>query len=176
MESYLCERIKEMRGNFLSVGSLSDALNKAVNDNDKLLKCYVLEKNFKSFGKKKFIIRNRSKKVNIKKIKKVFKKKRIDNIICDFDIVRGFTKTFVRDSVYINKGKLYIYGRKDDLEGIKNKYLRYTKDIVLKKVGSRYILIVDNTNTKNNKFKDIGYWWADTFTNFIDILTLILVN
>lgn len=176
MNEFLIKEIKGMSGYFLSIGSLNDKVQKAILNNDNILTYSFLEKTTKSFGKKKLIIRNRSKKVNIKKIRKVFKKKRVDNIICDYNIIDDFTKTFVRDSVYINKGKLYIYGSKTNLEKIMIKYQRYTKNIILKKVKNNYVLIIDNSKAKNNKIKDIGYWWIDTFNNFIDILTLILVN
>ena len=39
-----------------------------------------------------------------------------------------------------------------------------------------YILVANNSNTKNNKLKDIAYWWKDTVTDALDFLTILLAN
>lgn len=176
MEIFLQNRIKNMTGSLLGIGITSEKLKNAITNNNKITLCNLLEDTPKGIGKKKFNIINKPRTINIKKIKKVFRKKRVDNIICNYNTIKQFQKTFVRDSVYINKGKLYIYGNKEDLENIKQKYERYTKDIELKNKNKDYILIINNENTKNNKIKDIVYWWIDTANSFIDFLTLILVN
>ncbi len=176
MDNYLINQIKNMQGSLLGIGITSEKLKKAIKKNDKITLCNLLEENPKGLSKKKFGVLNKPRTVNIKKIKKVFRKKRTDNIICNMDTVKPFLKTFVRDSVYINKGKLYIYGDKELLKQAKEKYKRYTNDIKLKEEKGKYILIVNNENTKNNKIKDIGYWWKDTANSFIDMLTLILAN
>jgi len=176
MDNYLENQIKQMEGSLLGIGITSEKLKKAIEKNDKITICNLLEDSQKGLNKKKFNILNKPRTINIKKIKKVFRKKRVDNIICNLKTIKPFQKTFVRDSVYINKGKLYIYGDKDDLENIKEKYNRYTKEIQIKKERNNNILIVNNTNTKNNKLKDIGYWWKDTANSFLDFLTIILTN
>ncbi len=176
MIDYLQKQINNMEGSLLGIGITSDKLKKAIEKNDKITLCNLLEENTKKTKKKKFSVLNKPRTVNIKKIKKVFRKKRVDNIICNSKTIIPFQKTFVRDSVYINKNKLYIYGKKEELETLKTKYNRYTKEVELKKEGNEYILIVNNKNTKNNKIKDIGYWWKDTGNSFLDFLTLILTN
>jgi len=176
MENYLLNQVKNMEGSLLGIGITSEKLKKAIQNNNKITICNLLEENTKGIGKKKFSILNKPRTINIKKIKKIFKKKRVDNIICNIDTIKKFQKTFIRDSVYINKNKLYIYGNKEDLENIKEKYERYTNEIELKQEDKKYILIVNNTNTKNNKLKDILYWWKDTGNSFLDFLTLILTN
>ena len=176
MDNYLEKQIKNMSGSLLGIGITSEKLKNTINNNNKITICNLLEENSKSTNKKKFSILNKPRTINIKKIKKVFRKKRVDNIICNINTIKKFQKTFVRDSVYINKNKLYIFGDKQELETIKEKYERYTNEVELKKENKDYILIINNENTKNNKIKDIGYWWKDTATSFLDFLTLLLVN
>ncbi len=177
---FIIKEIKKMNGKFLGIGITSEKVKNEIISNNKLSFYELLEepKN-KLFNPKKLRKNNQKKihkKVNIKKIKKRYKKKKIDYIICNFHTISKFTKTFVRDSIYINKGYLYIYGTKEQLLSIKEKYLRYTNDIKLKKDKDIYVLIVNNTNTKNHKLKDIAYWWKDTITNILDFLTVLLVN
>ena len=176
MNEYLIAEIKKMSGNLIGIGVNNEKIKNAILKNDQIMNCYLLDKGNSSWGKKKFQIFNRGKTINIKKIKKVFKKKRIDNLICNYQIIDPFLKTFVRDSVYINKNKLYIYGPKENLTELKNKYQRYTENIKMIEKKDGYILVVDNTNTTNNKIKDILYWWQDTLAQLANFLTAILVN
>lgn len=176
MEKFLISEVKQMEGNLLGIGINSEKIKKAITNNNKITICNLLEEPSSGLKKHKLKSNKHGRKVNIKKIRKVFHKKRVDNIICNLETVKPYLKTFVRDSVYINKNKLYIYGNKKELETIIPRYQRYTKDIETKEEGQTTILIINNQNSKNNKLKDIGYWWLDTFNAFIDFLTLILVN
>lgn len=176
MENNLTEYIKNMEGNLLGIGIDSEKLKTAITKNDKIVNCSLLEDNSKKPNQKKLVFRQRMRKVNIKKMKKVFKKKRMDNVVANYKITSPFMKTFIRDSIYLSKGIVYIYGEKTDLETVMKRYQRYTKDIKLEEKDDKFILIIDTSNAKNNKIKDIGYWWADTFTSFVDFLTLILAN
>ncbi len=181
MEKYLIQEIKKMSGSLLGIGITSEKIKNAIKNNTKITICNLLEMPEKGRFKKKLKARNqkqeKTRKINVKKIKKLFRKKRVDNIICDLNTIKPFIRTFVKDSVYINKGYLYIYSsNEDELKELKKKYNRYTTDAIIKKENKEYVLIVNNTNTKTNKIKDIGYWWIDIFTNFVDTLTSLLVN
>ncbi|MBR2833163.1 MAG: hypothetical protein IKE75_01860 [Bacilli bacterium] len=171
----LIEYIKKMEGTTLGIGIELEKIKDTIQKNDKINTCYLLEESF-SFNKKKMKIFEKTKTVNIKKIRKVFKKKRIENLICNYKTISPFVKTFVKDSVYINKGKLYIYSNSENCKEIAEKYKRYTADIKIEKSDDYYIIIVNNKNTINSKLKDIKYWWQDTISNLADILTNILVN
>lgn len=175
MEKFLIQEIRQMQGSLIGFGITSEKMKQEIQDNDKINTCYLLDST-SGFNKKKMKIFSKGKTINIKKIKKVFKKKRIDNIISNYETIKPFLKTFVRDSVYINKNKLYIYGTKEDYEDLIQKYKRYTDNIVVKKEKDYFIIIIDNKDTTNNKIKDIIYWWKDTFSSIADFLTLILVN
>ena len=55
-----------------------------------------------------------------------------------------------------------------------NKLSEYFHQIIDKK--DKIIIVINNSKSTNNKIKDIGYWWNDTFSSMADILTSILVN
>ena len=175
MEKYLLKEIKNMEGSIIGFGLTSEKIKEEIQNNNKINTCYLLDSS-SNFNKEKMKIFNKGKTINIKKIKKVFKKKRIDNIIANIETINPFLKTFIRDSVYINKNKLYIYGTKENYEIIIERYKRYTNDIEIKKEKNKFLIIINNSKTQNNKIKDIIYWWKDTFSAIADFLTLILVN
>ncbi len=165
-----------MQGTVLGIGNLSAKITAAIEKNEHILNCYLLEVPSRGLRKKKLKLRQRSKTVNIKKIRKVFKKKRIDNIICHYETIKDFLKTFIRDSVYITKGTIYIYGEKADLEKLIKRYNRYTQNIEVQEKEDVFVLTIDIQNAQNHKFKDMAYWWADTLEAFVDFMTIILVN
>ena len=129
-----------------------------------------LDKNEK--GKK------RDKIVSIKKIRKIFKKKRIDYIICNIEDINRFLRTFIRDSVYINKEKLYIYGSKNniDLELIEKRYNRYNVIINITEYDKDVLVEIDNTKAFNNVLKDMFYNIADILYSIYNAIGDLLIN
>ena len=85
---------------------------------------------------------------------------------------------FVSDSVYINKGKLYIYGKKDKftIDDIKSYYGRYNTKVEIKEYDNDFLIIIDNTNSKNNYFKDKMYKFKDTIIYYINVIGDILIG
>lgn len=177
MEEEIIKEIKRMSGSLLGIGIDDKSILDEIEKNDKIDLCYILSNNFGGTSKKRFNIfeRGKRKTVNIKKLKKHFKKKSIDNIICNYNIVKPFYRPFVSNSVNINKGKLYLYGNKKDKEKIKEKYLRYTKDIKDIEIKNKFILIINNKKSKNT-YKDIIYKIKDFLEDTIDFLTDLLIN
>lgn len=175
MNNKLIGYIKKMSGVTLGIGIDNDKLKDELNKNNDINICYLLEENNKIFGKKKFSFNKKLKTVNIKKIKSVFKKKRIVNLICNYKTISPFLRTFVKDSVFINSDKLYIYGT-GDYDKILNSYKRYTDDIEVINNKDGFIIIVNNKNTKNGFFKDFYYSFLYIMANILDFLTVLLSN
>jgi len=118
------------------------------------------------------------KKINMKKIKKAFKKKSVDYVICDLNEIYEYFKYFLSNSVIINKKTLYIYGtsRFIDPNVLASRYHRYgaTTETVID--GDEFIIIVDNSTSKTNWFKDRGYLIVDTFHNMGDMISTSLTG
>ena len=121
---------------------------------------------------------DKGKTISIKKIRKVFKKKRIDYIICNIEDVNKFLRTFIRDSVYINSKKLYIYGLKKDLdvELIEKRYGRYNTKIEITKYEKEVLITINNSEAKNNKLKDFFYNISDCIYSLINLIGDLLIS
>lgn len=168
------EIAKYLTGNVLGIGvdeKISDILEK----NDKVINCNLLNSKVKS---KEQVKRKKQKKISIKKIRKIFKKKNVDFIICNINEIKKYLKTFIRDSVYINKNLLYIYNIEDN--ELKNelikKYKRYNTEIEEIKEKNKTILKIDNTNSKTNKIKDIKYQIIDSLISLYNVISDLLLN
>lgn len=168
--------IKKSKGTLLGIGLDDPIYLEAIEENDNIHTCYLL--NTKSITGKKFNMtkRGKNKKINVKKLKKYFKKKSIDVIICNFNTIKLFYRSFISNSVYLNNDKLYLYGDKTNLENLKIKYQRYTNNIKLTKKDDTYILIINNENTKTNLLKDFIYKIKDFSSDTLEFITDLLIN
>ena len=134
---------------------------------------------YKVSGKKNYKKRktNKGKTINIKKLRKYFNKKKTDYIICNLDNIFDYYKYIIKDTIYINSNKLYIYSSKSiNFELIIENYKRYTNNIEIKEYKESYLIIVDNTTTKNNYIKDKLYFIKDTLYNVAEKIGNILVS
>ena len=176
MKENIIKKINNMKGSLLGIGIDDTNLLDAIEKNDKIDLCYILSNGGTTSKKFKLFKKGRTKKIKIKKLKKYFRKKSIDNILCDYNVVKKYYKTFVPNSIYINKGKLLIYGNIKELEKIKEKYERYTDNIKIEKTNKSFILIIQGKNVKTNIFKTNFYKIKDSFNDGLDYLTEFLAN
>lgn len=167
MNQKIVKIIKTLEGNVLGIG-LSKDMVEAIEKNDAITECNLLN----SYTKEQHGKRKRGKTIKIKKLHKYFKKKSVDTIICDYETIQKYMNTFVKNSVYINRKQLYFFGNIDK-EIIAKRYHRYNTTVSF---SNQNIAIIDNTNSKNNKFKDIGYRFIDASTAAIDFIGDVLMN
>ena len=175
----LIKIIKCLSGNVLLIGIENQDIYDEINCNENITNCNALTK----YKRRKIKLWNskaketsKFKNIKIKKLRKVFKKKKVDFIICNIDDIKQYLKSFVSNSVYINSNMLYIYGTDYDFEDVISKYKRYNVIIKKEKYEDGYILFIDNKNSKNNFFLDIIYYFIDTLNNLRNIIADILVG
>ena len=177
MYKYLLDIIKKIEGNIIGVGldpMLLDGFNK-----NKRVNVYTINraKSKFGFGKSKKRTTSSGRTINIKKLYKYFKKDTIDYIIGDIEEVNDYLKYFIRDSIYLCKKKIYLYGNKDiDIELIIKRYKRYKLNIELKEFKDSYLLIIDTSNKKINFIKNKLYFITDTLYNIVDFISNILIS
>lgn len=169
---------KEISGNVITIGIDYKTVLDELDKNEKIVNLYSMQFNGKKRSKKKEKGKKRDKIVSIKKIRKIFKKKRIDYIICNIEDINRFLRTFIRDSVYINKEKLYIYGSKNniDLELIEKRYNRYNVTINITEYDKDVLVEIDNTKAFNNALKDIFYNVVDILYSIYNAIGDLLIN
>ena len=167
---------KVVSGNVLGIG-VDETISEILNQNERVTTCNLLNEivrhSSKTEGKKK-----RLKRIRIKKLRKVFKKKKVDFIICNIEEIKKYMKTFVKDSIYINKNILYLYNIKDEelKKEIIKKYKRYNTSIEEIKDKEDLVLKIDNSNAKTNIIKDSFYIVVDTLTTIFNIISDLLVS
>ncbi len=161
-------------GNVLGIG-VDEKISQLLEQNKRVLNCNLLNSKTKNTSTRK---KQKLKKISIKKIRKIFKKKNVDYIICDIEEMKKYQKTFIKDSVYINKEILYIYNirEKEIKEELIKKYKRYNSKIEELKDKDSVILKIDNKEAKTNKIKDLKYTIIDTLVSIFNLISDLLLN
>lgn len=164
---------KIVSGNVLGIG-VDEKISEILEQNDRVLNCNLLN-SFSNTNNTKDGKKEKLKKIRIKKLRKVFKKKKVDYIICNINEIKKYMKTFVKDSIYINKEILYIYNLKDEeyKKELIKKYKRYNTKI---EELDDETLKIDNSNAKTNIIKDSFYLIVDTLTSLFNIISDLLLN
>lgn len=174
VNSTLKKYVKNMNGSLIGIGIKDLDIIHEIDKNKKILMCDLLNS---ISPKSKSTDKKRHKKKYVKNLKKQYKKKNIDNMIINVEEVEKMLKTFIRDSIYINKDQIYYFSkRKTILEKIEKRYHRYTNDTEITKYEDGYILKINTANTKNKFFKDKLYYIIDTLSNGADIIADILIS
>lgn len=176
MFKYLYDEIKNMEGNVLAIG-IDDKLINAIKKN-KNINAFEISKSerFSLFQKKKRRLESNGKSINIKKLHKYFKKGSINYIIVDYEQILKHYKYVFKDSIYLSKGKLYFYMPKDIDSDYINKYKRYNSKINIKEYDNTKLVIIDNSKSKTSIIKNVLFLISDTFANFLDFISNILVG
>ncbi len=169
MDKDLKKIIKNFSSSVLYIGN-DDEISKYLEKNENITSLDVLS-NKKSTSKAKRKIFKKNKTVNINKLRKRYKNKSIDYIICDYNIILPYIRKFIKSSVFISKNKIYFYGDVD--LSIINKYKRYNCNINIINNKKNKIIEIDNINFKTNIFKNILYLIYDIADFFIYLVELI---
>ena len=171
--------IKNCSGNILAI-CLDQKLMDAFKNNNHINLLSIESNNAVSFGtkiksKKKKL--NGSKNISIKKLRKYINKKSVDTLFCNMNEMNEYYKYFIKDSIYVCSGTIYIYFDDSiDLEFIKSRYNRYNVIIEDTKYKNGYMLKIDVSQAKNNWLKDKIYMIHDTLYNLVEIIGNILVG
>lgn len=164
----ISKELKKLSGSVLGIG-LNEKEKNILEKNKNVVECYLLDSNSKGSSKEK----GRAKIINIKKIRKTFRKKSFDYIVANFEEVKPYLRSFIKNSIYLNKDKIYFYNINDfELEELEKRYKRYNTKIDINKD----LFIIDNSNSKTNILKNIVFYFNDLIYDVIDYIGKILTN
>lgn len=171
----ICNNIS---GNVITIGLEYKTVESVILKNKSIVNLYEMNFNGKKKTKSNQKCREKGKVISIKKIKRIFKKKKIDYIVCNIEDISKFLRSFIKNSVYINKTKLYIYGTKGqiDVELLERRYKRYTNEIFITEYKDDVLIEIDNSSSRNNRFKDFWYHISDLVYDVMNFIGDILIG
>ncbi len=181
LKEYLKKLIPTLQGNLIVIGLEDSEINDMILHSTKLNQCYFLDSNVKekkSKKEKKTYRLGKDKNIPVKKFRKTFKKKKTDTIICNLKDMEQYLNRFVKDSVYICKGKLYYYGSKRRIQNsnLKERYQRYQVSFEEVELENSYVLVIDLSKAKTRWYKEWYYTVHDAIGRATDLIGDFLVN
>ena len=166
----LIDQVKDMEGNILGIGISNSKILKQIEENKKIISCDLLDEIEKGNDHSK---NKRTKKISLNKLRKQYKKKKINYLIVEEKMVKD-VKNFIKDSIYITNTKIICILNEESK--MKQKYNRYKTVIQEINCLDGMLLIIDVTRAKNNKIKEFFYSIIDAIIACIDIITYLLLN
>lgn len=170
--------IKKMNGFVLGIGNLSKNILDEFNKNPNIGVSIISNENYSfesgTVEKKKKRKKKKGKNINLKKLKKYFKKNKPDYIVCNISDINDYLKYFIKDSLFITKNKIYIYSTEEhiDLTEIKDKYSRYNVSVKYQKKS----LIIDTKDYKKSRVKNILYFIKDTLSDIYNFIGNVITG
>ena len=165
-------QINHMDGKILLIGNYDEEIQQLLLKKDIILSCDQLVKkesyknNFQYKGKK-------TKKLNIKNLRKKYKKKGLNYMIVNAEDIVSYKNRFVRDSIYITNKSIYLIGNEDILFAM---YKRYSKQIEKIECLDGVIIKIDVSKSKNNKIKDFLYFIKDSLLDISNAISDFLIS
>lgn len=178
LKKYFMDLFKTLTGNVLLIGIKDQDLVEFINHKEEIKCCYLLNSEFKGKKKKAGWGLRKTPTISAKKFRKKFKKKRMDTIVCNIDDMESHFKTFIKDSIYICRGTIYLFGKVRKIEDLKlkEKYQRYHVTIEEEKVKDGKILIIHVGKAKTYRIKELWFLISDFFRNMANLMSDYLVN
>lgn len=174
MEKQLKGILNSISGNVLAIGIKDEKLIKVLDDNKKINNCTLLNNSDDSDTDEGYC----AKTINIRHLRKRFKKKKTNYIVGNISVLDKYLKYFIKDSIFISCNTIYLYGKLNDekLDNLIKKYKRYNVDIIINKNKQEFLVAIECSRANPNFFKDLYYFISDTVSDVITIFSDILTN
>ena len=178
LKKYLKELLQSLTGTVILIGIKDQTLLTMMKESKQIKQCYFLNANSKEAQKKARWSLRRHANIPISKFRKRFKKKRIDTIVCDVREMQNLFSIFVKDSVYICKGKIYYYGSKRNLDipMLKARYSRYQVTFEELDLKDSHVFVVDVSKAKYRYHRELWYKGKDILHQASELASDFLVN
>lgn len=177
VEFNLKKQVKKLYGKLSAFGTIYDNILDLIDSSNNILSCDLISEYTSSiFGKKEN--GTISKRFNIKKLKKIYKKKSIDTFIINLDEFDRYKKTLIRDSIYVCKSSIIIFSEnKDyDIDTIITRYKRYNSNSSYIECLDGFIIYIDCSNSKNRKFMNKLYYIKDCIYDIVETISNFIIN
>ena len=175
LEKKIISITKKIEGKLICFFIEEKRIIKSININDKIVDCDLFDCwNDKENEEKKGNYKN----FYITQLRKKYKKKKINYIICNIDKMDKYLKIFIKDSIYINNNIIYLfsYNKNYNFNKVIKKYNRYNVKIDKIEVENGIILKIETKDAFNHKISDSIYYIIDSIGDLLNMITDILMN
>ena len=170
MDNDLKKLCKEVEGRIVTLG-LEEKYVKFLEKNKQITTLDAFD-----IVSKKKKIKGKFKNISINKIRKYFKKKKIDAIFYQTDQMENHLFHLPKEIIYIGKKDLYLIGKKESILKTIPKFERYTPYKEKKEYKDKILVHFTLDCVTSNKIKDFLYFITDNFISLFELLQDYLTN
>ena len=109
-------------------------------------------------------------------LRKKYEKNKVNAILIDVDVMNRYMIYLIKETIYIGKSNVYLFGNKDKVDYYLNKYKRYNINFKTNLYNDNMIAYINISSAKNNVLKDKFYLLKDKLELFINMLSDILTS
>lgn len=164
--------LKSLEGRVVAFEFKAEKFNSVLNSNRKIITLDILDGVSKKVKKEK----GKNKKISISSLCKRYKKNKIDTILIDTDVMDELMIYLIKETIYIGKKDLYLFGKKETVIHYLQKYKRYAITYDEKYFKDKAIVKINIFQAKNNKVMDKLYFLKDKIEQFIDLISNVLTS
>lgn len=174
----ILNKAKEIKGSVITIGFDEQSLIiKELNKNKNINELIILTNDDKKPKSKKKRSIFSGKQINIKKLYKELRRNRYDYLICNFNTIIPFLRSFVKNSIKLSdRVCLFSFETDYDLEQLKYRYARYNAKISTIKQDDRYLFCINNKDVKIGFINSLLYWFKDIAYDITELIANIMIG
>ena len=176
IEKIMERKIKKLQGSVLGIGIQDENMLKAIDKNKKIVFCDLLlskdiDDNDEEGSSTRF------KQIKFKKLKKYYKKNKIDTTIVNFESILPYHRSFIKNSVYITNKNIWLYSKEESefLSIYIKRFERYNIELKKENKQNEVLYILNLENKKNYRFK-MFYYIYDLLYDIANFISDLLIN
>lgn len=142
IEKELTNQIENLKGKLLVIGTFSDKIIDSIEANENIIFCDILSNNNNSDSTDTKSKNNSY--IKVEELKKKYKKKKITDIICDYNDVEICFPIFFKDVFSIFNNNLYLYIKKDKSTNLEKNLNKLSINYEKKEDSNYFLYIIKN--------------------------------
>jgi hypothetical protein len=165
-------KLKQIQGNVLCIGVSDEKLIKEIEKNKKIKTCDSIH-NIKNKPKtqRKLIMKRQLITINIFKLKKTYKKTKLNYIFCNINDSFEYLEYILKDSLILIENECIFYGDISYLEELNEKLKRYHCKIRTEKDKLMFMIVL--SKIKTTTLKNNCYFILDKSEKIVDKISKI---
>ena len=177
---------KKLDGSVLIIGyDEESSFSRIFKNNKNITDVYLLnntsETLFGKNSKRKKASNNinpKRKRISITKLAKELKKINIDYLVCKFDTIKPFFRSFIKNSILVGKKKVYLFLDNDDMDPkeIELRYKRFGLNVNVTNHKNEYLYEIEINNYKYPFIKGLLYNIRDLGYDLVEYIANILIG
>ena len=166
----LKKELKNLTGSILLIGKIEAKVFSIFDKNTNISETFYLNC-FNETSEGNIIDKSIADNISLKDLHKYFKDG-VDNIYCNYEEIKNYLPSFIRESLRITKKKIYVFSKyKSNLNHLIKKYKRYNLNCTVYNFDNYDLLVVEANDIIVHFFKELYYYIIDNIEKIYNYIS-----